>query len=124
MAIEHLARETPMNISTVQRDGDDIPVHTPPVDATLFIKAVTPRTALDRAGTDITSTLTLDDTTFYGVAPGGTVTFTIRFYNDIQMPALTSQIFRATIVVVGNGVAELDSHDVIIVVPAGSTILH
>jgi hypothetical protein len=58
-----------------------------------------------------------DDTTFYQVIPGTLVDFAVRFYNDIRMPQMTAEIFRAKIVVVGNGVADLDERNVYIVVP-------
>jgi hypothetical protein len=45
------------------------------------------------------------------------VTFDVDFHNDFVPPPPTAQIFRALIVVVGNGVAELDSRQVYIVVP-------
>ena len=40
--------------------------------------------------------------------------------NDFVAPLRSSQIFRATIIVLGNGIAELDDREVVIVVPAGS----
>jgi hypothetical protein len=65
-----------------------------------------------------------DTTTFYAVIPGTEVEFTVDFYNDVRPPAETAQIFRARIIVVGNGVADLDEREVYIVVPpAGSEII-
>jgi hypothetical protein len=58
-----------------------------------------------------------DETTFYQVIPGTRVTFDVDFYNDFVPPPPTAQIYRAVIVVLGNGVAELDSREVYIVVP-------
>jgi hypothetical protein len=39
------------------------------------------------------------------------------------MPAATAQIFQAKIIVVGNGVADLDSRNVYIIVPEGGVVL-
>lgn len=120
-AIERLAGETPQDISTRTVDGGDFPEGLPEVDATQFIKAITPLKAYDEAGIEVPEdVIARDDTTFYGVAPGSTVSFTVRFDNDFLAPALTSLVFRATIFVVGNGVADLDEREVVIVVPAGS----
>jgi len=120
-AIERLANETPQNIATRTQDGVDIPERDPGVDATAFIKAIVPTTAWDSAGTEIPDTvITRDDTTFYSVPPGTMVSFTVRFQNDFVPSMLTAQIFLAKIIVVGNGVADLDERDVVIIVPAGS----
>jgi hypothetical protein len=119
-AIRTLAEETPQDISTRTVDGEDFPTQDPPVDATQFIKAITPLEAFNM-GVPIPDTVIMrDDTTFYGVTPGTTVSFRVRFENDFQPPQLSAQVFLAEIIVVGNGVADLDSHDVVIVVPAGS----
>ncbi len=119
-AIRTLAEETPQDITTRTSDGEDIPEQDPAVDATLFIKAITPLEAHDGATLIPESEIPRDDTTFYDVTPGTTVTFRVRFQNDFQAPQLSTQIFLAKIYVVGNGVADLDEHDVVIVVPAGS----
>ena len=120
-AINRLATETPQDITTRTQDGDDLPVQDPPVDATLMIKEITPVAAYDPAGIEIgPDVLSRDDRAFYGVTPGTTVEFSIRFFNDVVAPISTAQIFLAEIVVVGNGVADLDSREVIILVPAGS----
>jgi hypothetical protein len=120
-AIRLLATETPQSITAVTRDGDDFPATTTPVDATLFIKNITPIHVFDEGAlTTCPDATRCDEYGFYGVRPGATVSFNVHFYNDFQRPAASAQIFRATIVVMGNGVAELDSRDVIIVVPAGS----
>ncbi len=121
-AIRLLATETPQSITAVTRDGADFPATTTPVDATLFIKAITPIQFFEGGAlTTCPDPVYCDEYGFYGVRPGATVSFRVRFHNDFQRPAESAQIFRATIVVMGNGVAELDSRDVIIVVPAGST---
>ena len=92
-------------------------------DATMFIKSITPVEGYREgvAGAGYTSK---DDHAFYGVIPGTIVEFAIDFYNDVRMPATTAQIFKARIIVVGNGVADLDSRNVYIIVPPeGGTIL-
>jgi hypothetical protein len=121
-AVREIATETPQNITTRVDDGADFPMGATAVDARLFIKAITPMHLLDSTGAliDCPADGHCDDLSFQGVRPGGTVTFNVHFYNDFVEPAASAQIFRATIVVLGNGVAELDSHEVIIVVPAGS----
>jgi hypothetical protein len=120
-AIRVLAEETPQDISGAARDGDDIPSDVA-VDATQFIKAITPTRQLEGGVPTVTCPMAsrCDDTTFYDVSPGDVVEFRVRFLNDFQRPRATTQIFQATIVVLGNGVAELDERDVVIIVPAGS----
>jgi hypothetical protein len=122
-AIRILAEETPQTISTGVRDGEDFPVQAEEVDAARFIKAITPIRLLEGGLPTVTCPMTdrCDDTYFYGVTPGDLVEFRITFENDFQPPQPTVQIFRATIMVLGNGVAELDARDVVIVVPAGSS---
>lgn len=123
-AIEMLAGETPQDLTTTTRDGADFPERADPIDARNFIKAIRPARAFDSAGTEIPpEVLMRDDTTFYGVTPGTLVSFDVTFENDFVMPAATAQVFRATIIVLGNSVAELDSREVIIVVPTGSAPL-
>lgn len=121
-AIRVLSEETPQDISGAARDGDDFPAEVGPVDATRFIKAITPLRQLEGGVPTVTCPMAsrCDDTFFYGVTPGDVVEFTIRFLNDFQRPRATTQLFRATIVVLGNGVAELDQREVVIIVPAGS----
>jgi hypothetical protein len=120
-AIEDLALETPQDITTRTTDGDDIPVRDPGIDATLFIKAITPVAAFDPMGIEIPDTVIMrDDRAFYGVTPGTLVRFRVRFLNDFVPSTLSAQIFLAKIIVVGNGVADLDEHQVVIIVPAGS----
>lgn len=120
-AIRTLAEETPQDISAIVRDGEDRPEDIEPVDANLFVKAITPVRVFD--GTDdhpCPDPSRCDDQRFFGVTPGSQVTFRIRFLNDFQRPRSHAQVFLATIIVLGNGVAELDAREVIIVVPSGS----
>ncbi len=91
-------------------------------DATLFIKAILAVEGYNMgvAGTGYDSK---DDRAFFGVIPGTQVDFAIDFYNDVRMPADTSQIFQARIIVVGNGVADLDARNVYIVVPPEGAVV-
>jgi hypothetical protein len=124
-AIRVLASETPQDIRGAVRDGEDFPPEVGPIDAAMFVKAITPvRLLADGGATTITCPTSgrCDDRDFFGVVPGQLVEFDVRFENDFVPPRRTSQVFRATIFVLGNRVAELDARDVTIVVPAGSVI--
>jgi len=119
-AVAELVSGTPQDVNTRTENVDGNPDD---FDATLFIKSIVPdegyRDGVPGAGYD-----SKDETTFYGVIPGTLVDFTIDFHNDVREPADVAQIFQATIIVVGNGVADLDSRNVYIVVPPeGGTIL-
>jgi hypothetical protein len=122
--IETLAGRTPQNVDTTAENVDGNPDG---FDATLFIKAITPVEGYNGGVSGPNPGVTYeskDETTFYQVVPGTQVDFEIRFLNDVRPPAATAQIFRATIVVRGNGVARLDDRNVYIVVPPdGATIL-
>lgn len=123
-AVREIATETPQNITTRVTDGADFPMGATEIDARSFIKAITPTTLVEPPNTIPCPDATrCDEFSFSGVRPGGTVIFNVHFYNDFVPPAASAQIFRATIGVLGNGVAILDSHEVIIVVPAGSVPL-
>ncbi len=124
-AIRVLASETPQDIRGSVRDGEDFPPEVGPIDASQFVKAITPiRLLADGGATTIACPMDgrCDDRDFFGVVPGQLIEFNVRFENDFVPPRRTSQVFRATIFVLGNRVAELDARDVTIVVPAGSVI--
>ncbi|NOY92372.1 MAG: hypothetical protein GXP55_14355 [Deltaproteobacteria bacterium] len=101
---------------------ENVPGNPDEFDATQFIKAITPiegYTAGVPGGYD-----SKDDIAFYGVVPGTQVEFDVRFFNDVRPAAAAAEIFQAKIIVVGNGVATLDSRNVYIIVPPdGGTIL-
>ncbi len=119
-AIRVLAEETPQDIDAEARDGEDRPEEMG-VDARMFIKAITPVSLFDGVmNVECPMTGRCDDQQFYDVTPGQTVRFRVRFLNDFHMPRSFAQVFLATIYVLGNGVAELDAREVVIVVPAGS----
>ncbi len=82
------------------------------VDVTQFIKAVNPLSSTPANGYD-----SKDDAVFYGVRPGITVTFAVRFENDFYEPTgPEATLFRAQITVLGDG-ALLDTREVLIIVP-------
>lgn len=123
MGIETIAGRTPQDVDTTT---ENVPGNPDGFDATLFIKAITPLEGYNmgssgpRPGVTYTSK---DEHTFFQVVPGTQVEFTVRFLNDVRPPAASAQIFRATIIVRGNGVARLDSHNVYIVVPPDGAII-
>ncbi len=112
-AIAELVGGTPQDVST---RTENVPGNPDDFDATMFIKSITPLEGYQDgvAGAGYTSK---DETTFYGVIPGTDVDFDILFWNDVRMPASVSEVFVAKIIVVGNGVADLDSRNVYILVP-------
>lgn len=111
--IRQITGATPEDVST---RADNVAGNPDDFDATTFIKSITPLQSYHAgaAGEGYTSK---DDVYFYGVTPGTEVEFTVHFSNDVREPSDTAQIFKATIIVVGNGVATLDSRNVYIVVP-------
>ncbi len=119
--IATLVGGTPQDVNTRTENVDGNPGG---FDATLFIKAITPVEGYEDgiAGTGYDSK---DDTTFYGVIPGTQLEFSVDFFNDVYPPPMPSAlIFKALIVVVGNGVADLDSRNVYIIVPPeGGSVL-
>ena len=59
----------------------------------------------------------MDETTFYGVHPGTSVTFEVDFYNDVFEPETAeATLFEATIYVIGES-TQLDAREVFIIVP-------
>lgn len=119
-AVASLVGGTPQDVST---RSENVPGNPDEFDATMFIKSITPVEGY-RDGIAGTGFDSMDDTTFYGVIPGTLVDFAIDFHNDVRPPATAAEIFQAQIIVVGNGVADLDSRNVYIIVPPeGGTIL-
>jgi hypothetical protein len=119
--IATLALRTPQDVTTAT---EDVPPNPGEVDATLFIKAITPVEGYGPGGIAGAGYREKDDVAFYGVTPGTLVDFDVDFYNDIVMPPATAQIFRARIYVLGNRVARLSERQVYIIVPPeGGTIL-
>ncbi len=88
-------------------------------------RGVTPLDSMPAVGT-VDGPVSIDTTknAFLSVQPGTLLRFTVRVYNDFVEPTNEPQFFKATIEVVGNGAALLDSRDVFILVPpAGIPIL-
>lgn len=116
---------TPQDVTT---QSENVPGNPGDVDARTFIKAITPVDGRSgdgiivgpRPGVTYTSQ---DDRTFYGVVPGTLVDFQVDFHNDFVPPTATAEIYRAVIVVLGNGVARLDTRNVYIVVPPEGSII-
>ena len=120
-AVSSLVGGTPQDVTTATENVDGNPDG---FDATQFIVSIRPVEGYDGAGRPGLGYDGKDDTTFFNVIPGTTVDFDVEFQNTVRPPAATAQIFKATIVVLGNGVARLDERDVFVVVPPdGSTIL-
>jgi len=119
-AVVELVTGTPQDVST---RTENVPGNPDDFNATRFIKSIVPDEGY-RGGVPGTGYSSMDETTFYGVIPGTLVDFAIDFWNDVRPPAATAQIFQARIIVVGNGVADLDARNVYIIVPPeGGTIL-
>ena len=120
VGIETLTGGTPQDVNT---RTENVPGNPDEFDATMFIKSIVPVEGY-RDGIAGTGYDSKDETTFYGVIPGTFVDFAIDFWNDVRPPAVTAEIFKAKIIVVGNGVADLDSRNVYIIVPPeGGVIL-
>jgi hypothetical protein len=123
-AITQLVGGTPQDVNT---GTENVAGNPGEFDATRFIKSIVPiegyRDGIAGANPGV-SYRSKDMTTFYEVIPGTMVDFEIDFWNDVHPPAATALIFRAKIIVLGNGVARLDERMVYIVVPPdGGTIL-
>lgn len=121
--IETIAGRTPQDVDTTTETVDGNPDG---FDATLFIKAITPLEGYNMGVTGPNPGVTYsskDERVFYQVVPGTQVEFSVRFFNDVRPPAATAQIFRAVIIVRGNGVARLDSRNVYIIVPPDGAII-
>ena len=111
--IATLATATPQDVNAVPQDEPDDPPGAD-YDATLFIKDITPLRGYPDAPAGFES---MDETFFYGVIPGTSVTFDVDFHNDTVRPTASAQVFKAWILVLGNSVARLDRRMVVIIVP-------
>lgn len=122
--IERLTDDTPIDVSTEARN---VPGNPDDFDARMFVRTLVPTEGYQNGvpgpnpGVSYTSK---DDVYFYGVIPGTRVRFRVTFQNDVREPVAASELHRATIVVLGNGLAVLDVRFVYIIVPrTGQTIL-
>jgi hypothetical protein len=115
--ITSLVGGTPQDVTTTREDVlGDPPAPAAEVDATRFIIAIVPVQGYGVGGPG-TGFDGMDATTFYNVIPGTRVEFRVEFINNFYPPPAVAEVFQATIIVLGNGVARLDSHRVFIVVP-------
>jgi hypothetical protein len=116
-AVATLVGGVPQDVGT---RTENVPGNPDDFDARLFIKAIVPFEGYGPMGEvgpmpGVTYERK-DDRSFYQVIPGTQVEFTVDFWNDVRMTRVT-EIHKAKIVVVGNGVADLDERNVYIVVP-------
>ncbi|MEM1416059.1 MAG: hypothetical protein AAGH15_14220 [Myxococcota bacterium] len=114
-AVRDLVGGTPQDVST---RTENVPGNPDDVDATRFIERIVPLGGFPVAGFE-----RFDESAFYRVIPGTQVEFGVDFYNGVRPPTDKAEIFEARIVVVGNGVADLDSRNVYVVVPPEGTII-
>jgi hypothetical protein len=124
-AVRDLVGGTPQDVDTVT-ENVTAPPNPDNFDATRFIKSIIPYEGYNGSASGPMPGVTYaskDMTTFYQVIPGTDVEFTVDFWNDVRPPAATAQIFRARIVVMGNGVARLDERMVYIVVPPDGMVI-
>jgi len=118
-ALTELVGGTPMDVTTRREDVQPNPDG---VDATGFIQSVIPFEGYVDAIPGLGYSRK-DEATFFDVIPGSRVEFTIDFWNDFRPPSDVSEVFTARIVVVGNGVTDLDSRNVYILVPPEGSVL-
>ncbi len=112
-AVTQLVTGTPQDVNT---RTENVPGNPDDFNAPLFIKSITPVEGFLPGGGE-GGYERRDETTFYQVIPGTEVEFAVDFHNDVRPPAEVAEIFEAQIIVVGNGVADLDSRNVYIIVP-------
>ena len=124
MGIETLVGGTPQDVST---RTENVLGNPDGFDATLFIKNIVPVEGYGPAGESGpipgVTYASKDETTFYEVIPGTQVEFTIDFWNDVRPTPIRTEIHQAKIIVVGNGVADLDFRNVYIVVPPDGGVI-
>ncbi|MGF1468118.1 MAG: hypothetical protein ACFCGT_18515 [Sandaracinaceae bacterium] len=130
--VETVATLVPIDVSTEKRDD---PTDAYGLDAADFIIGRVPACAAQPFPSPTCweeppppSTITFeeavegyDDTTFFAVLPGTTITFRVTFRNTIFRERPSSEVFLAFIDVVGQGGAVLDTRQVFVVVPAASS---
>jgi hypothetical protein len=113
-AVGALVGGTPQDVTTREENVAGNPGD---VDATRFIIGIEPVEGY-RGGVAGTGYRARNATGFEGVLPGTLVDFRLRFENTFVEETAVARLYRARIVVVGNGVADLDVREVYIVVPA------
>ncbi len=120
-AVQRIAGTTRQDITTrVDPDLAETRIAAPNTTAS-FIDAVVPVSGTPAAPEGFDS---MDSTTFYNVAPSTRVRFRVDFSNDFHRPGETTQVFTATIAVLGRAGSTVDSRPVFIVVPpAGGEVV-
>jgi hypothetical protein len=113
--IRTLVTTTPQDVST---ETENVRPNPGDLDATQFIVSITPVMAIPASGVS-----GMDATTFFDVVPGTAVDFEVDFYNGIVPPPPVAQVYRARIVVYGNGSARLDERRVFIIVPPEAGVI-
>ncbi len=94
-AVKSLVNSVPLDVTTRL---ENLPGNPDDFDATMFIKSITPEKYED-------------------VVPGTPVEFVAEFHNDVRPPAEKPEFFKARIVLIGDGITELDARTVYILVP-------
>jgi len=124
-AIKKIAGGTPQDVDAVTQDQipDDPPQFYSEVNAAGFVTSIVAKDCFREDGTVTTCTVSPDGASFVLVPPGYLVRFTVTFHNGIVREIGSAQVYRATIVVRGNHVANLDEREVIIIIPASSEVI-
>ncbi len=125
-AVEIIATRVAFDVDTTVRDHPDGYTDIPEVDASCFVKARIPQTGWTPplGFTPEQAVSHIDSTTFFDVMPGTLIEFLVSFRNHVDADTacyegdVMARVFTATIVVRGDGVADLDERVVIIIVPA------
>ncbi len=118
-AVSALVSEVPQDVSTRL---ENLAGNPDAFDATQFIQSVVPVEGFTADGSP-GGYERKDETTFYQVIPGTQVEFRVTFQNLVREPRDIAEVFRARIIVVGNGVADLDARNVYIIVPPEGGII-
>ena len=123
-AIATLARETPQDIDVAPKDVKNLPEDIVDPKMSHFVANIIADKALNADGSEHAGIKKSEIfARFLDVPPNVNVRFIVDFENNFYRANGTSNIFVGEFVVRGNGVAELDSRDVVIVVPASSAIV-
>jgi hypothetical protein len=99
---------------TTDEKGDMLPMGKTSAD---FIKSIIPLDALPPPPPPVIPAPIMTDKGFSKVVPGSLVRFNVEAHNDMQRETTWPQVFHATIRVRAGGCANLDSRDVIILIP-------
>ena len=111
-AVSELVGSVPQDIST---RIENVPGNPDDFDATRFIKRISAVEGYLN-GQPMQGYESKTETTFRLAIPGTIVEFEVEFLNDVR-PVDEVEVHRANIIVVGNGVADLDERRVFILIP-------